>query len=83
MIQQSLRSVIAQGGRTLLVIAHRIDTVIDCDLLLVLDGGRLVEFDSPESLIKKPGGLFAEMVEAARKATRQFSFPSQQPSDSH
>lgn len=67
MIQQSLRFVVAQGRRTLLVIAHRIDTVIDCDLLLVLDDGKLVEFDKPEVLLKS-GGIFAEMVEATKKA---------------
>ena len=44
-----------------LPVAHRIHTVIDYDRLLVLDAGRVVEFDSPYNLIEKEGGIFREM----------------------
>jgi len=67
LIQQSLKNVISQRDKTLLIIAHRIDTVLDCDLLLILDSGRFVELGSPSSLMAKKDGLFATMVEAARK----------------
>lgn len=36
-------------------------TVIDYDRLLVLDAGRLVEFDTPDNLIKREGGVFRDM----------------------
>lgn len=36
--------------RTLLVIAHRIGTIMDCDALLVLSNGRLVEQGTPQAL---------------------------------
>lgn len=36
-------------------------TVIDYDRLLVLDAGRLVEFDTPYNLIKREGGVFRDM----------------------
>ncbi|PIL36802.1 ATP-binding cassette transporter [Ganoderma sinense ZZ0214-1] len=49
------------GGSLLLTVAHRIRTVIDYDRLLVLDKGKLVEFDTPLNLIRKEGGVFREM----------------------
>lgn len=42
-----------QGSHTLIVIAHRLSTVRDCDLLFMLDGGRLVAQGSYEELIHK------------------------------
>lgn len=72
LIQKSLHSLIAQNEKTLLIIAHRIDTVMDCDLLLVLDNGELVEFGSPHKLLSQDNGIFAGMVAAAKKATNLF-----------
>jgi len=45
----------------LLTIAHRLKTVIDYDRLLVLDKGKLVEFDTPWRLIQKEDGIFRSM----------------------
>ncbi|KAJ7099479.1 hypothetical protein B0H15DRAFT_1002427 [Mycena belliarum] len=45
----------------LLTIAHRLKTVIDYDRLLVLDKGKLVEFDTPLRLIEKDDGIFRSM----------------------
>ncbi|KAG8835961.1 hypothetical protein FRC17_010930 [Serendipita sp. 399] len=45
----------------LLTIAHRIRTVIDYDRLIVLDKGRIQEFDTPWNLIQKEGGIFRDM----------------------
>ena len=49
---------------TVLTIAHRINTVMDYDKVLVLEAGQVVECDTPEGLIKA-GGLFADMAAAA------------------
>lgn len=39
-------------GATVLTIAHRLNTIIESDMVLVLDEGRLVEYDKPENLLK-------------------------------
>ena len=44
---------------TVLTVAHRIDTVIDCDRLLILrTGGHVAEFGSPISLLENHPGAF-------------------------
>lgn len=48
---------------TMFIIAHRLKTVMHCDRIMVLKFGQIVEFDSPENLLAKPGGLFKEMYE--------------------
>lgn len=47
---------------TIITIAHRIPTVIDCDRVLVIDDGWAKEFDSPSSLLKRPS-LFGALVQ--------------------
>ena len=51
-------------GCTVLTIAHRLNTIINYDKVLVLDQGSLVQADSPAKLLDQPG-LFREMAEAA------------------
>ena len=48
---------------TTLTIAHRLDTVMSSDQILVLDAGELVERGSPAELRAKEGGVFAAMVD--------------------
>ena len=52
--------------KTVLTISHRITSgVMDCDRILVIDKGRVVEFDTPQKLVGKPNGLFATMYAEA------------------
>jgi len=64
-IQQMIRENFASA--TILTIAHRLNTIMDSDRVLVLDDGHVAEFDSPSALINK-GGIFASMVEKSNKA---------------
>jgi len=48
---------------TVLTIAHRLNTVIDSDKVLVMDAGTMVEFDHPYNLLKDKNGFFYKMVE--------------------
>jgi ATP-binding cassette subfamily B protein len=57
-VQHALKS--ALRGRTSLVIAHRLSTVRDADLILVVDEGRVVEQGTHEELLSA-GGLYSEL----------------------
>ena len=50
---------------TRIVIAHRLSTIRNCDRILVLEGGRILEEGSYDELIAR-GGFFAELVERQR-----------------
>ena len=63
LLQRTLRSSDFRD-RTIITIAHRINTIIDSDRIIVLDKGRVVEFDTPGELIKR-GGRFYELVKEA------------------
>ncbi|CAG2101388.1 unnamed protein product [Medioppia subpectinata] len=43
---------------TVLTIAHRLNTIINCDRVLVLDAGEIVEFDEPFVLLQRKGQLY-------------------------
>ncbi|GAA0737084.1 ABC transporter ATP-binding protein/permease [Sphingomonas japonica] len=57
-IQATLEKI--ERGRTTIVIAHRLSTVVDADRIVVLDAGEVVESGTHAELLRK-GGLYAEM----------------------
>ncbi|KAH7101324.1 P-loop containing nucleoside triphosphate hydrolase protein [Auriculariales sp. MPI-PUGE-AT-0066] len=58
-IQHAIRDGFRYG--IMLIIAHRLHTIIECDRILVLDAGKVVEFDTPGNLIDKEDGVFRGM----------------------
>ncbi|RMY34604.1 hypothetical protein D0864_16694, partial [Hortaea werneckii] len=60
MLQTTLRSNMFKD-RTIITIAHRINTILDSDRIVVLEQGEVKEFDTPAELIKTKG-LFYELV---------------------
>merc|ERR1712079_137132 len=60
MIQETIR--IQFKDCTIFTIAHRLHTVMDSDKILVLDDGRVVEFDTPSKLLENSQGYLTKMV---------------------
>ncbi|KAH8108752.1 P-loop containing nucleoside triphosphate hydrolase protein [Phellopilus nigrolimitatus] len=61
-IQKTLRTEFSKDT-TFITIAHRLQTIMDYDKIVVLDAGQLVEFDSPKKLLEKESGLLRALVD--------------------
>ncbi|XP_045910385.1 ATP-binding cassette sub-family C member 4-like isoform X2 [Micropterus dolomieu] len=66
LIQQTIRHKFQEC--TVLTIAHRLNTIIDCDRILVLAAGRIQEYDQPYVLLQNQDGLFYQMVQQTGRA---------------
>lgn len=60
-VQQALSRLLA--GKTVIVIAHRMRTILNADKVVVLDEGRVVEQGAPAELLENTHGLFRRMVD--------------------
>ena len=61
LIKASLRKLME--GRTTFIIAHRLSTVREVDLILVLKDGAIVEQGTHDTLVKVPGGIYRGLYE--------------------
>ncbi|KAL2922184.1 ABC transporter C family member 10 [Bienertia sinuspersici] len=59
-LQRTIRTEFADS--TVITVAHRIPTVMDCTKVLVISDGKLLEHDDPMELMKKDGSLFGQLV---------------------
>ncbi|KAI0782159.1 P-loop containing nucleoside triphosphate hydrolase protein [Abortiporus biennis] len=61
-IQASLRRELGKDV-TVLTIAHRLQSIMDADKIMVLDAGQIVEFDDPKELLKNDASAFRRLVD--------------------
>ncbi len=60
LIQQTIR--VAFRSSTVLTIAHRMNTTLNCDRILVMNGGQVNELDTPSKLLENPSSQFSKLV---------------------
>jgi ABC-type multidrug transport system fused ATPase/permease subunit len=73
LLQTTLRSSMFRD-RTIITIAHRINTILDSDRIVVLEQGQVAEFDTPAKLIRRKG-LFYQLVREAGLVDRVAASP--------
>ncbi len=60
LLQKTLRELFSDA--TIIMVAHRLQTVIDFDRILVLGNGKVLEYGSPKELVEKEDGQFQSML---------------------
>ncbi|KAL9303512.1 hypothetical protein ACSQ67_020775 [Phaseolus vulgaris] len=70
-----LQNIISQEfkDRTVVTIAHRIHTVIDSDLVLVLSDGRIAEYDEPSRLLEREDSFFFKLIKEYSGRSHSFN----------
>lgn len=68
LVQQTIRECCRDN--TVLTIAHRINTILDCDKVLVMEKGKAVEFNTPQHLLVKTHSKFRAMYDAMKASPR-------------
>lgn len=72
-IMTTLKQQLGKGRNTTVIVAHRLATVQDCDVIFVLDKGVVVEKGSHVALMYSPVGLYRKMWETQKEATTRQS----------
>ena len=65
LLQEATARLLESGERTVVTIAHRLETVSRADAVVVLDEGRVAEAGTPDELLSR-GGIYARMMREAR-----------------
>lgn len=70
LIQKTIDEAFANCTR--LTIAHRLNTIMNSDRIMVLDKGKVVEFDTPKNLLLNPNSYFTQLVNQTGKANAKM-----------
>ncbi|KAF7304266.1 hypothetical protein HMN09_00827900 [Mycena chlorophos] len=71
-IQTSLRTELPKDT-TVITIAHRLQSVMDADKIMVLDAGNLVEFDTPKKLLENVNGQLRALVDGSENKEELYA----------
>ncbi|CAD5125264.1 unnamed protein product [Dimorphilus gyrociliatus] len=63
LIQRAIRNEFSMC--TVLTIAHRMNTILDSDKILILENGQILNYDSPETLLLRKDNLFADLLRSS------------------
>ncbi|MBO3758566.1 ABC transporter ATP-binding protein [Ciceribacter sp. L1K22] len=66
----------AMGGRTVVVIAHRLSTVVNADQIIVMEGGRVVEQGIHDDLARRADGLYARLNKLQATSVHDVTMPT-------
>ena len=58
----------ATAGRTSILIAHRLSTVVNCDQIFVLNKGRVAEVGTHQELLNRAGSLYSQLWNSQHEA---------------
>lgn len=62
LIQDTIRTSHALKDATIITVAHRLRTIADSDLIVVIDAGNLAEFDSPKNLLENQTSIYRSLA---------------------
>jgi ATP-binding cassette, subfamily C (CFTR/MRP), member 1 len=68
-IQKTIREEFAYA--TCLTVAHRLNTILDSDKVMVMDKGKVIEYDTPQRLLSNPQSSFFSLVENWESSQRE------------
>ena len=68
LIQETIRKEFSLS--TIVTIAHRLNTIIDYDRIVVMDKGEVAEFDSPQMLLQNVNSIFYSMAKDANLVSK-------------
>ncbi|KAL6979890.1 (ABC) transporter [Sarracenia purpurea var. burkii] len=77
-VQEALDRVMV--GRTTVVVAHRLSTIKNADIIAVVQSGKIVETGCHDELISKPNSAYASLVQLQEAVTSLHQLPSRGPS---
>lgn len=81
-VQKALADLVAESRATVVMVAHRLSTVVNADTICVIDKGRVLERGTHEELAEKPGGIYATMVSKQREKQSDMLDQEQQQQES-
>jgi ATP-binding cassette subfamily B protein len=80
LIQKALKNLLT--GRTSIIIAHRLSTVVDCDQIVVMEQGQILQKGSHKELIADPSGKYFQLCQkqfGIRETTKSIDTAMAQP----